>query len=135
MDKGVRNLWCVRMNKRGGGLSQCGHFSDKGEGLIFRDFVHVFYGRPLREKLQNGVKNTFKLLCIFINIFRCRRKFKILKNAENLRKSCDFKAYLFLSFILFFVQMSLTLIKMGIKACDAATKRMCAVCTLYQQLK
>jgi len=27
-----RNLLCVRADKGGEGLSQCGHFSDKGEG-------------------------------------------------------------------------------------------------------
>jgi len=29
-----RNFWCVRSDKEGG-FSQCGHFSDKGEGSIF----------------------------------------------------------------------------------------------------
>jgi len=27
-----RNLLCVRTDKEGGGLSQCEHFVDKGEG-------------------------------------------------------------------------------------------------------
>jgi len=32
-------------------LSQCGHFADKGEGLIFRDFVQTFlWTAPNYEK-------------------------------------------------------------------------------------
>jgi len=38
-----RNLWCVRTDKEGGTLSQCGHFSDKGRGV----HVHVFMNGPL----------------------------------------------------------------------------------------
>jgi len=35
---------------RGRGLNQCGHFSDKGEGVNFSRFcADVFYGRPLIE--------------------------------------------------------------------------------------
>jgi len=41
-----RNLWFVLADK--GGLSQCRHFADKGEGSIFRDFVRTsFMDGPL----------------------------------------------------------------------------------------
>jgi len=29
--------------QKGRGLSQCGHFSDKGEGSLFRDFVRTSF--------------------------------------------------------------------------------------------
>jgi len=35
-----RNLWCVRTDKEGEGLSQCGQ---GGKGLIFRDFVRTSF--------------------------------------------------------------------------------------------
>jgi len=39
----------VCRHEQGGGLVQCGHFSDKG--VIFHDFVHTFfYGRPQKQK-------------------------------------------------------------------------------------
>jgi len=36
-----RNLWCVHTDK--GGLSQCRHFSDKGEGSIFNGLVQTSF--------------------------------------------------------------------------------------------
>ena len=41
-------------------------------------------------KIAKWYKNAiFKTLCIFIDVFRYRRKFKILKIAEKLQKSHD----------------------------------------------
>jgi len=40
-----QNLWCVRTDKGGGGLSQCGQGGlsqcSQGEGSIFHDFVRT----------------------------------------------------------------------------------------------
>jgi len=38
-----RNLWCVRTDKVGGGLSKYGHFADKGMGVNFCDFVRTSF--------------------------------------------------------------------------------------------
>jgi len=44
-----RNLWCVRTEKGGEGLSKCGHFADKrARGVNFSQIcADVFYGLPL----------------------------------------------------------------------------------------
>jgi len=44
-------IYGVSARTRGRGLSQCGHFSDKGEGgSIFRNFVRTsFMDDPLRQ--------------------------------------------------------------------------------------
>jgi len=49
------NLWCVRME---GGLIQCVHFSDKGEGSIFRDFVRTYDNKKKQKQIKLHAKNT-----------------------------------------------------------------------------
>jgi len=46
---GFFKIYCVSARIRGEkGLNQCGHFSDKREGVNFSRFcADVFYGRPL----------------------------------------------------------------------------------------
>jgi len=63
-----RNLWCVRMDKAGGRLSQCRHFSVKREGGQFSRFcADVLYGRPLGLIGQyNQMQNT-----LFYIVFLC----------------------------------------------------------------
>jgi len=40
----IYGMFAIRTDKGGGGLSQCGHFADKGDKeSIFRDFVRTSF--------------------------------------------------------------------------------------------
>jgi len=56
---GQGDLQMLECLHKQGGLSQCGHFADKGvKGVNFsRFFADVFYGRPLNRALD--VANAF----------------------------------------------------------------------------
>jgi len=56
----------VCTHDKGEGLSQCGHFSDKREGVNFSRFcVDVFYGRCLITEVE--ITNTALLFSKFCN--------------------------------------------------------------------
>jgi len=67
-NSGFFEIYDVTARTRGRGLSQCGHFADKGRGHFSRFFAGVFYGRPLiqntflsRSLDQNMLKNAYFL--------------------------------------------------------------------------
>jgi len=66
-------------------LSQCGHFSVKGEGSIFRDFMRAsFNGRPLTTILclitmGRRVEKYYLILCTSFFCLFVRRIFSIYK--------------------------------------------------------
>jgi len=60
-----RNLWCVRTDKKGRGLSQCGYFANKGGGFS-RFCADVFLGRPLSTYHYCFVVSSFYFSSNFV---------------------------------------------------------------------
>jgi len=74
-----RTLWCARTDKGGKGLSQCGHFADKGvRESIFCDFVRTsFMDGPSRIIASIKCEN------------KCRGFHRVITAADWMSARCD----------------------------------------------